>query len=289
MIESQEKTVIQPRSNWLMTGIITVMFIAITWPTWRWLWGEWMATDYYSHGVLILPVALYLGWRRITNSATPILWGTQSENRSIIVMAIMLALYLFFYNDKAYYLASFAMVAMLAALVWTLGGWQTLIKLAFPIGYLILMIPLPFIERITLPLALWTGICSGYIVRFLGLDVEIIGTAVKLPNANLAIGAQCSGINSMIALISLTTLAAYLLKGPVWGRIALVLVAIPLAMLGNILRVSNLLFIARYYGADAAFTFYHDYSGIVFFVVVMSLFIPIIRLLRCKTLRYEVL
>ena len=93
----------------------------------------------------------------------------------------------------------------------------------------------------------------------------------------------------MIALTALTALVAYVLNGPLWGRIALVMLAVPIAMFGNILRVSNLLFVARYYGADAAFRFYHDYSGIVFFVIVLVLMVPLTRLLRCKSLRLEVL
>ncbi|MBV7328833.1 exosortase/archaeosortase family protein [Chloroflexi bacterium TSY] len=151
------------------------------------------------------------------------------------------------------------------------------------------MIPLPFIDYATLPLALFTGICSSGLVRLLGLDVTIVGNAVTLPNADLVIGAQCSGINSMITLIALTTLAAYLFHGPWWGRILLVFCAIPLALLGNILRVSSLLFVARSYGVEVGFSFYHDYSGGVFFVVALVLLYPLAKLLQCRTLRSEVI
>jgi exosortase/archaeosortase family protein len=77
--------------------------------------------------------------------------------------------------------------------------------------------------------------------------------------------------------------------GPLWGRLALVALAIPIAVVGNIVRVANLLFVARYYGAEAAFLFYHDYSGIVFFVLVLLLLIPLTRLLHCNMLRLDVI
>ena len=86
----------------------------------------------------------------------------------------------------------------------------------------------------------------------------------------------------MIALTALMTLAAYLLDGPLWGRLALVFLAVPLAILGNIMRVASLLFIASAWGADAAFVFYHDYSGPGFFVVVLALMLPITRLVQCR-------
>jgi exosortase len=149
------------------------------------------------------------------------------------------------------------------------------------------MVPLPFVDRVTLPLALWTGTCSGWLAHALGLDVNVTGAAVSLPNAELVIGAQCSGINSIISLLTLTTLMAYTLDGPLWGRLALVVMAIPLAMLGNILRVANLLAVAHYLGVEAAFRFYHDFSGPIFFGVALLLLIPLARLFQCKTLHFE--
>jgi exosortase/archaeosortase family protein len=80
-----------------------------------------------------------------------------------------------------------------------------------------------------------------------------------------------------------------LLDGPLWGRMLLVALSVPLAMLGNILRVASLLFVARDYGAEAAFVYYHDYSGPVFFVLMLILLLPLAWLLRCRNLRTEVI
>jgi exosortase len=126
-------------------------------------------------------------------------------------------------------------------------------------------------------------------VRALGLDVTIVGNAITLPNADLVIGAQCSGINSLIALTALMTLVAYLVEGPLWAKILLVALSIPLAIMGNIMRVASLLFVARAWGADAAFTFYHDYSGIAFFIAVLLLLYPMVRLLHIDELRPNVI
>src|SRR5690606_36362125 len=124
-----------------------------------------------------------------------------------------------FFSQRACYLAACATILMIGGLVWTLGGSNVAKRLAFPVAFLTLMVPLPFIDRYTLPLAMFTGVCSGGLARFLGLDVEIIGNAVKLPNADLVIGAQCSGVNSLIALSALMALTAYLVDGPSWGRV----------------------------------------------------------------------
>lgn len=263
--------------------------LLLTWPVWRWLWGEWMGNEYYSHGILIPPVTLYLAYQRFRNDKE-LRWSPeQGSNWGLILTAIGLGLYLWFFSQRAFYLAAFATIVMIGGLVWTLGGNNVAKRLIFPVAYLALMVPLPFVDRFTLPLAMFTGVCSGGLARLFGLDVEIIGNAVKLPNADLLIGAQCSGVNSLIALIALMVLTAYLVNGPVWGRITLMILAAPLAISGNILRVTSLLFVAREWGAQAGFVYYHDYSGIAFFVIVLALMIPLTKLLRCYSLRPEVI
>lgn len=263
-----------------------VVFGLMTWPVWQWLWGEWWGNDYYTHGVLIVPLALYLAVRRVPQ------WHSlteQGDNRGLILLGLSVGLFLVFLLNNAFFLAAFMLIGLGSGTVWTFAGLAMLRRLAFPIGFLALMVPLPFIDLITLPLALFTGVCSGSLVNWLGLDVLIRGTAVTLPNTNLVIGAQCSGINSIMALSTLTVLVAYVVNGPWWGRLLLVALSIPLAMLGNILRVASLLFVAYQFDVQAAFTFYHDYSGIVAFILIFALMLPLSRALRCGTLRYEVL
>lgn len=264
-------------------------FVALTLPVWRWLWSEWMANDYYSHGVLIAPVALFLAVQRFRHDEQLVYPSGGGYLYGLLLTAVALVAYVYFLQSRALYLAAFAMIGLLAGLVWALAGSNVVRRLAFPLAYLVFMVPLPGWDRITLPLALFTGVCSGSLVQFLGLDVIINGNAVTLPNANLEIGAQCSGVNSLIALVSLLVLIAYLWDGPLYSRIALVVFALPLAVLGNILRVATLFFVARAWGADAAFTYYHDYSGIFFFIGVLLLLYPLTRLLRFGQLRYEVI
>lgn len=273
----------------LIPILIAVAFGLLTWSAWYWLWQEWMGNEYYSHGVLVPFVAAFLALQRVRNDPS-FLWSPRMNNRwGLALLAISLLVFLYFTQQKAYYLASFTMIAILASLIWLMGGNSALRKLAFPIIFLVFMIPLPFIERSTLPLAMFTGVCSGGLVQLLGMDISIVGNSVSLPNANLVIGAQCSGINSLITLISLTTLIAYLFNGPLWGRLALILLAVPLAMLSNILRVASLIVVARAYGAQTAFHYYHDYSGLIFFLLVLLLIYPLAHVLQCRALRLDVI
>lgn len=248
-----------------------------------------MTNEYYSHGVLIPAVALYLIVQRVRNDDL-FLWQWNKKNvLCLVFLAIGLLAFVYFVNTKAYYIASFVLIFILGMLIWSFGGDLAARQLLFPVAYLAFMIPLPFIERSTLPLALFTGVCSSGLVQFLGVDLQVVGNAIMLPNANLVIGAQCSGINSLISLTALTALAAYIVEGPFWAKILLTLAALPLAIISNILRVSSLIFVAREFGAEQAFTFYHDYSGPIFFAAVLLLLYPLAKFLRFQNLRLDVI
>ena len=116
------------RTVWL--PLLALMgFVAITWPVWQWLWFEWMSNQYYSHGLLILPVALFLAVQRFRNDPALVYTPGQGSLTGVVVFAAGLAAYLFALQQRAYYLAAFAMIGMLAGLVWALAGATVLRKL----------------------------------------------------------------------------------------------------------------------------------------------------------------
>jgi exosortase len=271
---------------YFLTPLLGLVLLALpAWPVLTWLWNEWWHSDYYSHGFLIVLVSVYLIWR-LWVVAPP---ENKGDARGLGLIAGGMGLLLYFMSDRAFYLAAFAIIITPAGLVWTFWGSKQLQRLAFPLLFLGLAVPLPLIERATLPLALWTGVCSAGIIHWLGVNATVAGNAVTLPGSTLVIGAQCSGVNSIMALSALTILAAYSLQGPLPGRLVMVALTVPLAMLGNILRVACLLWVARYFGTEAGFDFYHTWSGPVFFVGVCLLLIPLSNLLQCKTLRSEII
>lgn len=268
------------QESWLKLAVAG-LFVAMAWPVYRWVWHEWWHNDYYSHGPLVLLIAAALVWR-LWPASPP---TSPADRYGGWLLAATAGLYVWLYLSKAFYLAALSSILVLAGLLWLFGGLSLLRRLLFPLLLLALTVPLPVIERLTLPLALWTGVSSGAVANWFGAGVSITGVAVTLPNASLTIGAQCSGINSMLSLLTITLLAAFLFQGPRWGRLALVAAAIPLAALGNMFRVVSLLTVARHYGIDAAFQFYHDYSGPIFFALALLLLAPLLRVFQCKTVR----
>ncbi len=271
----------RPKTSWLLTALILSMGAVLLLPLGRWLAGEWWSNDYYSHGVIVPLVSGFFAWRILPRlDRTP-------DNRGLILVGLGTAAYLYFLAYRAFHLAALAMIVMLAGAAWTYWGWSGLKKLVFPLAFLIFMVPFPFVEASSLPLSLFTGQLATRLMQALGMDVTVQGAAVSLPNANLVVGAQCSGVRSIISLAALTAVFAYVVEGSWPRKLILFLAVIPIAVLGNLFRVSSLLWVANRWGADAGFTYYHDYSGFAFFAFSFILLILTARLLGCNRIRND--
>ncbi len=265
----------------LLTALILLMGAVLLLPLWRWLLLEWWSNDYYSHGLLVPWISGFFAWRIIPHLER------KPEDRGLVLVAIGVTVYLVFLYFRAFHFAALGMILLFAGMIWTYWGLAGLKKLTFPLVFLIFMIPFPFVEASSLPLSLLTGQLATRLMQGVGLDVTVQGAAVTLPNANLIVGAQCSGVRSIITLFTLAAVFTYLVEGQWLRKLLLFLAVIPIAILGNIVRVSSLLWVANRWGADAGFTYYHDYSGFVFFAFSFLLFILLAQILGCNKIRSE--
>ena len=274
-------TTVQRRLDLSVFVLIGLVGVAAAWPTLRWLANEWWSNDYYSHGVLVPLVSGFFIWRlrpRIER---------RPSNLGLLLLVVALAVYLAALFQRAFFVASLCLIAVIAGLVWYFWGGDALRRLAFPLGFLAFMVPLPFVEASSLPMALFTGHISTWVLQALGMNVIVQGTAVSLPGVDLVVGAQCSGLRSIVALFTLVAVFGYVLVGSWPRRLLLMLSAIPLAILGNMLRVSSLIWVADRWGVQAGFAFYHDYSGIVFFLFAFAGLILCARWLGCREIRND--
>lgn len=272
--------------QWKVAGAVAIslLLLALFYPTLRWLAGEWLGNDYYSHGPLVPLISAFFAWR-LWRTWKPGARHLQPANAGLALAGGGVLLYLFALMQRAYFVAALAMIVILSGLVWGLLGTAALKRMAFPLLFLIFMVPLPFVEPLSVPMAQVTGVISAVIVRLFGVPVEVSGAQVSLPNAELVVGAQCSGLRSIVTLLTLVGLIVFVLEGALWRKVVLALSSIVIAAFGNVLRVASLLGVANLWGADAAFKYYHDYSGIVFFASAFVLLLLFSRLMGCREIK----
>ncbi len=261
----------------LLAGLILVFL-----PTWLWLGEAWLSDPYYSHGPAVLAVALYLAWntRRALAARAPSRWGQA-------LVAPALAVHLAVVAWRAFYISALMLPLALLGFIVLVFGWGPARRFAFPLAFLLLMVPLPLTEWIGPMFEGWAASSATWLAQALGVDASNTGAQVTLPNSTLTVGIPLGGLGSVIALISLAALLAYIMRGATWARSVVFFAAVPVALAANTLRLALLLLIASHWGTQAVQD-YHTWSSPVLFLAVLALLVLLARMLRCSQVRWEV-
>jgi len=182
-----------------------------------------------------------------------------------------------------------SLVLMLAGIVVYFWGFRILRLTLVPLVLLALAIPIPIIvwNKIAFPLQLFASRCAVWSMRLFDISVLRAGNVIELlPRGStvtkkLEVVEACSGIRSLMTLITLSVVFAYVTypansdsgRRPRWWKsygfwrsAVLVIAAVPIAILTNALRVSGTGVLAHYYGTGVADGFFHSFSGWVIYI-----------------------
>ena len=237
--------------------------------------SDWAHDDNYSHGFLIPPLAGYFIWERRDSLARavlrPSLWGVGVVVASLGVLVAGLL-------GAEYFLSRVSLIGVMAGSVLFLAGWQHLRIVALPLAFLLLMIPLPAIvfNQIAFPLQLFASRFGTEVLQTCAVPVLREGNVIVLASTRLEVAEACSGIRSLISLLTLGIIFGYFTDRRVSVRTVIALSTIPIAIVANGLRVAGTGLAAHYYGPEAAEGFFHTFSGwLVFLVAFVMLFIVV--------------
>ncbi len=183
-----------------------------------------------------------------------------------------------FQQTRISILAFFLGLYGLTGLVW---GPQWLRAAFFPYFLFIFCLPLGTLgEKITFPLRTLVTHISVGIAHVLGVEAIRNGTQIIGANGfNLDVAPACGGIRSLTALTALTTIYGFLTFHAAWKRVLMVLVAGPLAVIGNVARITGVILVSETFGERAGLKF-HDGAGFVTFFVAIICVMVLGRWLR---------
>jgi exosortase len=238
----------------------------------RRLVSDWYNDDNYSHGFVIVPLALFFVFeRRKQLRAAP---HRPMTALGLIVVAVSLLLLVAGTLGSEFFLSRVSLIGALAGSVLFLFGPRHLRILTFPLVFLLLMIPVPAIlfNQIAFPLQLIASRFGESVVAMAGVPVLREGNVIVLASTTLEVVQACSGIRSLVSLLTLGILFGYFTDGRLGIRILLAVVTIPIAIISNGLRVAGTGIAAHHFGAAAAEGFFHTFSGwLVFLTATMML------------------
>ena len=240
--------------------------------------AAWSTDDNYSHGFLIVPLAGYLAWERRAQLAAATV--RPSVLGLVVVLGSVLVLCAGVLGSELF-LTRISIVGTLVGIVLFFFGWTMLRVLTFPLAVLLLMIPLPAIifNQIAFPLQLLASNFGESVISTAGIPVLREGNVLILANTTLEVAEACSGIRSLISLLTLGIVFGYFADSRAWVRTVIALSAIPVAVIANGARVAGTGVAAHHFGTAAAEGFFHDFSGWVVFVVSFAMILLLQRLI----------
>ncbi|HET7696778.1 MAG TPA: exosortase A [Vicinamibacterales bacterium] len=262
-------------------GLVGSVTLLVYLPVLTSLVRQWASDDNYSHGFLVAPFAVYFAWlRRRELAALPV----RPHWIGLGVVAGSLAVLLAGRLGAELFLARVSLIGLIAGTIVFLYGGAHLRVLAFPIGFLLLMVPLPAVvfNQLAFPLQLVASRAGETVLAASGIPVLREGNILMLPTTTLEVVEACSGIRSLVSLLTLALILGKLTEPRLWARVALAVLALPVAIVANAARVAGTGLAAEWISPQAAEGFFHEFSGWVMFVVAFALLLAGQRVLAMR-------
>ncbi|WP_448871656.1 exosortase/archaeosortase family protein [Desulfobulbus propionicus] len=242
---------------------------------------DWATNDNYSHGYFIPFISGYM------------IYSMKGELQKLPLSAVNWGLFFLLAGLAQLYVASVgsefflqrtSLIPVLLGMSLFLWGLPITRKLLLPIFYLLFMVPLPAIiwNKIAFPLQLFSSAITEEVVRFVGIPIFREGNVLHLAQTTLEVVDACSGLRSLTTMFALAAALAWFTNYAQWKKWALFLLAAPVAIFANIVRLTVTAALASIYGEKVAQGFLHDFSGLFTFVFGLMLLILLNKLLYGK-------
>jgi exosortase len=259
---------------------------------------DWWNDENYSHGLLIPFIIGYIIWVQRDKFAqvskqSSVLWGGAAVVCALFGLWAGIA-------GAELYTQRLSLILILSGIIVYFWGFTLLRMLLVPLGLLFLAMPIPAIvfNKIAFPLQLFASRCAVWSMSVLGIPVLRQGNIIELKPLNsfdtkkLEVVEACSGIRSLMTLLTLAVVFAYFTHAPnnngsgngtgggrfgwlksywTWRSVIIVASAVPIAILTNAFRVSGTGVLAHYYGTAVADGFFHTFSGWAIYIVAFIL------------------
>jgi exosortase len=255
-----------PAVPYWQLAVLGALTLWIYWSTLGRLVGQWWTDPNFSHGFFVPLFSAFVVWQdreRLERLAPRPSWFGLAWIAAGLVVLILGQL------GAELFLARFSLLLLLAGIIILFFGWSFFRELLFPWAFLLLMIPIPAIvfNQITFPLQLLASKVAAAALPLFYVPVLREGNVINLPGIALEVAEACSGIRSLMSLVTLAIIYGYLMEKRLWVRCVLALASIPIAVIANSVRIIGTGLLVQYWNAEKAEGYFHASWGFITFVV----------------------
>jgi len=259
------------RHLWFWHGAILLLLLAYLYSAvLARLVEQWWTDPDFSHGFFVPAFSAFVIWQeRKRLAALPV----RPSWFGLAVIAGALAILIVGVLGAELFLSRSSLVLLLAGLAIYFLGWGWFRGVVFPWAFLFLMVPIPRIiyNQITFPLQFLASSLASSLLALVGVPVLREGNVIHLPTMSLEVVEACSGIRSLMSLVTLALIYGYLMEPRILRRGLLCIAAVPVAVAANGLRVMGTGLLGYYWNPDKAEGFFHTFSGWIIFVLSLGL------------------
>jgi exosortase len=248
-------------------------------PTVTRLLAQWWHDPNFSHGFFVPLFAGFLLWQDRLRLAAIKPHPSWAGLPTLIFGLFMLVVGQL---GAEIFLSRLSLLIVMAGLIGFLAGWNFFHAVLFPWAFLLLMIPIPNIvfSQITFPLQILASKLAAVTLPWLGVPVLRQGNVILLPAMALEVADACSGIRSLMSLVTLSIIYGYVMEHSLRMRVVLALAAVPIAIVANSLRILGSGLLVQYWDPDKAEGFFHTFQGWIIFVASLGMLYLLHRCIR---------
>ena len=252
------------QSQKLYIAAIVLASIALFWPTLSMLVNDIMDNPDHSHCLLVpLISAAILYANRKKLGALP----ARRSATGLVILTIALAIYIFGYRSFTNVIQRIGMWGFAVGAVWYLFGPRMIRSAMFPIVFLLFTFPVPLFILLPLKLELQSIVAtaSADLTILAGVPANPVGNVIEIEGRRLEVADACSGVRSMMAIVTTAALFGYLFRTGIWRAGFLIACAIPVTVLVNVVRVTAIALGLVYLDFDMTSGVRHDTLSLLVF------------------------
>jgi exosortase len=281
-----------PPATLVKIGVLALLVTLLNSWQFQGLWTKWVDDANWSHGPLIPLFSAFLLYnRRHELMAAPrrICW----LGLPLFLLALV-GTFLAVYPYKVRYAQNLGMIGIIFGVVLFLGGPRIIRITWLPILFLAFAMPIPdrIYNRIALPLQNLAAASARVILQIFGTEITSSHSMMSVVSVSgvrhpLAVEEACSGVRSLVAYVALGVAWAYLAERPIWQRVVVVAMAVPIAILTNILRVTitSMMFVVD--KPELGMDFMHEFTGMLMLIPAFLMFWGLTRLMDALVIEEE--